>query len=104
MIRAALDAIDRPDPVDGPVAPRSLGQRYADALVGLARESLVCTERGGRFVPNIDAVYDVNRVAGHPPAGISATAGVPGEQGVPGYGDAIGPASHLTRDDRTAAL
>src|SRR4029079_9178701 len=39
LVRAALDAIDRPDPVHGVVQPRSLGQRYADALVDLAKES-----------------------------------------------------------------
>ena len=61
LVRSALDAIDRPDPTNGVVKPRSSGQRYADALVDLARESLARTKRGGRFVPNIDAVLDVNR-------------------------------------------
>ncbi len=84
LIRAALDAIDRPDPTNGLVKPRSLGQRYADALVDLAKESLARTERGGRFVPNIDGVLDVNRVAGHEPVDIF------GDPGVPRCGDAIG--------------
>ena len=35
-------------------------------------------------MPNIDAVYDVNRVAGQPPVDIL------GDPGVPGYADAIG--------------
>jgi hypothetical protein len=84
LVRAALDAIDRPDPTNGPVKPRSLGQRYADALVDLAKASLARTQRGGRFTPNIDAVLDVNRIAGHPPVDLY------GDPGMPGHGDAIG--------------
>ena len=84
LVRSALDAIDRPDPKGGPVKPRSRGQRYADAVVDLARESLARAKRGGRFTPNIDAVLDVNRVAGHDPIDIYR------DRRVPGYGDAIG--------------
>ena len=73
-VGAALDAIDRPDPVNGVTPPRSLGQRRADALVELARESMALTERGGRVPPNVDAVLDVNDVLedlfGDPPDGI----------------------------------
>ncbi len=77
LVRSALDAIDRPDPTNGLVKPRSLGQRYADALVDLARESLARTKRGGRFVPNVDGVLDVNRVAGHEPVDIFGDPGRP---------------------------
>ena len=92
LVRAALDAIDRPDAKGGSLAPRSRGQRYADALVDLARESLARAKRGGRFTPNIDAVLDVNRVAGHEPIDVF------GDRGVPGYRDAIGrrPVSRAT--------
>jgi hypothetical protein len=62
VVGAALDAIDRPDPVNSATTPRSLGQRRADALVELARESLAFTERGGSIPPNVDAVLDVNDV------------------------------------------
>ena len=92
LVRAALDAIDRPDAKGGPVTARSRGQRYADALVDLAKASLARAKRGGRFTPNIDAVLDLNRVAGHPPVDIY------GDRGVPGSRDAIGrrPVSRAT--------
>jgi hypothetical protein len=83
LVRAALDAIDRPDPTGGPVAARSRGQRYADALVDLAKASLAGATRGGRFTPNIDAVFDVNRACSHNPVDIY------GDRRVPAYRDAI---------------
>jgi hypothetical protein len=69
-LTAALDAIDTPDPNNGETKPRSLGQRRADALVELARESLALTTRGGRIPANVDAVLDVNALLGDPPDGI----------------------------------
>jgi hypothetical protein len=54
VVGSALDAIDRPDPVNGTTPPRSSGQRRADALVELTRESLSLTVRGGRVPPNVD--------------------------------------------------
>ena len=85
LVRSALDAIDRPDPTNGLVKPRSLGQRYADALVDLATRILGPHRSGEAGSSRTStAVLDVNRVAGHEPVDIF------GDPGVPGYGDAIG--------------
>ena len=85
LIRSAFDAIDRPDPT----------QRAREATVaagsGTPTRSSTSPENHWRArsvedgsSPNIDAVLDVNRVAGHEPVDIF------GDRGAPGYADAIG--------------
>jgi hypothetical protein len=62
----ALDAYDRPDPVDGVTPPRTLEQRRADALVQICSEALDRRHRqaGSRHVPNVDLVLDADRLDG----------------------------------------
>ncbi len=56
-----LDALEPPDPTDGPRPPRTLAQRRAAALMRLV---------GGEEPPkvNIDVLIDVETLAGRPPA------------------------------------
>jgi hypothetical protein len=44
VVRAALDALDSPDPLDCPEGPRSPAQRAADNLVELARRSMIAPD------------------------------------------------------------
>jgi Domain of unknown function (DUF222) len=57
ILLAALDALDRPDPVDGVKTPRSLPQRRAELLVRLAQGD------GPRGV-NVDVIVDLARLQG----------------------------------------
>jgi hypothetical protein len=57
VVLAALDSLDRPDPVDGASTPRSLPQRRAEAMVRLAQGE------GPRRV-NVDVVVDLARLQG----------------------------------------
>jgi len=76
LIRAALDAIDRPDPTNGLVKPRSLGQRYADALVDSPKNHSPAPS--GRAIRREHRrVLDVNRAAGHHPSTSTATVASP---------------------------
>jgi hypothetical protein len=66
IVTTALDHIEPPDPEDVLDGPRSLAQRRADALVGLASRYL----KGERFkgvAANINAVIDVATAAGVTP-------------------------------------
>jgi Domain of unknown function (DUF222)/HNH endonuclease len=69
---AALDALDMPDPVDGPVPPRSLSQRRADNLVQLATMSRSEEAGSGRSPVRASLVADVGSLAGRPPTDWSA--------------------------------
>lgn len=65
---AALAALDRPDPSNGPIPPRSPAQRRADALVSLAAQSLTHPEHPGRPPISIDVLVDADTLTGTPPA------------------------------------
>jgi hypothetical protein len=58
---AALDALEPPDPVDGPETPRSLSQRRADALV-----KLVAGESGAEHA-TLAVVIDIDTLQGRFP-------------------------------------
>jgi hypothetical protein len=60
----ALDALESPDPIDGPEPPRSLGQRRADALA-----TLVAGDRQARA--EIAFVVDVDTAQGRFPADLT---------------------------------
>ena len=62
IVARALDAYDRPDPDDGLVAPRTLEQRRADAMVQICSEALGERQDPGHHVPNADLVLDVDRL------------------------------------------
>ena len=59
-----LDALEPPDPEDGPETPRTLGQRRADALA-----KLVAGDRAAR--PEIVLVVDVDTIQGRFPADLT---------------------------------
>ncbi len=61
----ALDALQPPDPLDGPTPPRTQAQRRADALI-----KLCCG--GQRPTVNIDVVVDVDTLAGRAPIDLEA--------------------------------
>jgi hypothetical protein len=61
---AALDALEPPDPMDGPETPRALGQRRADALA-----KLIAGDRAPRA--EIALVVDVDTVQGRFPADLA---------------------------------
>ena len=56
-----LDALEPPDPHDGPRPPRTLAQRRAAALM-----RLVCGDKAADTT--IDLIVDVDTLAGRPPA------------------------------------
>jgi hypothetical protein len=60
IVRAAIDAYDRPDPEDGVEAPRTLAQRHADTLVQICSEAVgrLQAERGLHHVPGVELVWD----------------------------------------------
>jgi hypothetical protein len=62
----ALDALVGPDPVDGPIAPRSLPERRAEALVQLAARSLGGEAGSGRPRVAASLVMDVGSLVGAP--------------------------------------
>jgi hypothetical protein len=69
---AELERRDRVDAADDPAPPRSAAQRRADTLVDMARQS-AARERGDagstamrRTLPNLDAVFDADRVDREP--------------------------------------
>ncbi len=63
IVHAALDAYDQPDPTDGVEAPRTVGQRYADALVQICSEAVgrLQAVRGVHHVPGVELVWDQSR-------------------------------------------
>jgi hypothetical protein len=64
----ALDALEPPDPQDGPETPRTLGQRRADALAKLAAgQRWGCTE--------VAVVVDVDTIQGRIPADLTQARG-----------------------------
>jgi hypothetical protein len=65
VVLAALEARDRPDPADAPGGPRSRAQRWADALVELASDSLGSTRRG-RHAKAVDVVVDADTLSSRP--------------------------------------
>jgi hypothetical protein len=71
VVLAALEARDRPDPADAPDGPRTRAQRWADALVEIASESLAPT-RSGHHTKTVDLVVDAGTLAGEPPTDLTA--------------------------------
>jgi Domain of unknown function (DUF222)/HNH endonuclease len=69
---AALDALDSPDPENGPDLPRSMAQRRADALVHLAQQSLAQVETSERRARTTDVVVDADTLTGQPPVDLVA--------------------------------
>jgi hypothetical protein len=69
---AALDALDTPDPVDGPFPARTLSQRRADALVQLAAASRSGETGSQRGHARASVVADIDTLAGNPPADLTA--------------------------------
>ncbi|HEY3096456.1 MAG TPA: DUF222 domain-containing protein, partial [Acidimicrobiia bacterium] len=65
---AALEAFDNPDPMNASDPPRSVAQRRADALVDLARQSLMRGEARSRRARTADVVVDADTLARRPPA------------------------------------
>jgi hypothetical protein len=64
----ALDLACPPDPTGGPVAPRSLSQRRADALVDIAGVFLVAKGVGSRPPVGLNVTMDYGTLTGEPPA------------------------------------
>ena len=66
IVLAALDARCRPDPGGAELAPRTLSERRAAALVEMAAESLARTSPGGRAPNGVDVIIDVATLRGEP--------------------------------------
>ncbi len=64
IVARALDAYDRPDPIDGPTPPRTVAQRRADALTQICSEALGEKQAAGHHVPNVDLVLGADRSSG----------------------------------------
>lgn len=62
IVGRALDAYDRPDPVDGVSRPRTLEQRRADAFVQICSEALREKQQARHHVPSVDLVLDADRL------------------------------------------
>jgi uncharacterized protein DUF222/HNH endonuclease len=71
ILRAALDARIHPDPGGTDLAPRTLSERRAAALVEMAAESLARSSPGGRAPIGVDVIIDVETLAGAPTADLT---------------------------------
>ena len=61
----------RPDPAGTDLAPRTLSERRAAALVEMAAESLRRSSPGGRAPVGVDVIIDVDTLRGEPAADLT---------------------------------
>jgi hypothetical protein len=74
LFERAIDVMSPPDPVDTPDGPRTAAQRRADALVEMSRIILQGAKGAGVSPTNLNAIFDVDTLAGHGPARLPADA------------------------------
>jgi hypothetical protein len=67
VFMAAIDVLSAPDPNDTSGGPRSAPQRRADAVVQMSRIVMQGAEGTGVSLTNLNAIVDINTLAGHLP-------------------------------------
>jgi hypothetical protein len=68
VVKDAIKAYDHPDKVGGPVAPRTLSQRQADAMMEICKVALWAKGERGPVVSAVDVVIDIETLSGELPA------------------------------------